>query len=374
MNTASLYIHIPFCAEFCDYCDFYSVNKSSHNEDYIDAFLNALIKDIKYQINCFSVKKIPTAYIGGGTPSILGNKLQILFDALKNIPAFKPVEFTIEANPESITKEFLSMCKDGGVNRLSLGVQTFNEASRIAVNRAGKADILQERLALASKFYNCSLSVDLITGLPFQTEKNILDDVAHIITYKPVHLSLYSLTVESETKLAQNIKKNTVVLPDRDVSDSLWITGRDAIINAGYKQYEISNFAINGKRCLHNLRYWQLQGWLGAGPSASGTIINEKAGVVKRFTYAKDVEAYIKNPAIQSAVCEDLDKLSFIKECLLMGFRCKDGPDPYLFIQRFGSAVESFIPNTLKKWHGKDKMLFLNHFLHDVFTELDSKK
>ena len=355
MISASLYIHIPFCASFCDYCDFYSVNKNDYNENYIDSFIESLIRGIKHQILQFNINEIPTVYIGGGTPSILGKKINVLLKALKSISNFSPVEFTIEVNPESISKEFLELCFEGGVNRLSLGVQSFNQKSRDAVNRKGSIDNLQNGLTLVSSF-GCDFSVDLISGLPFQ---DILDDIKRVLFFGAKHISLYSLTLENETPLYKKIKNKELILPDTEESDLLWLKGRDALINAGFEHYEISNFVKDGKICMHNKRYWQMQNWIGAGPSASGTIIDgEKA---KRYTYSNDVDAYIKEPLLHTAIYEELNKNLLLKERILMGFRLRECQD---------NIFKEYIPKTLAKWQGKDKMLFLNNFLQDAFSEI----
>jgi len=370
----SLYIHIPFCApdnhERCDYCDFFSTAPENLPDEYIDAFLKAIAADVNYQIEYFNVCEIPTVYIGGGTPSVLGRRIGVLLDALGKIKSFAPEEITVEANPESATQEFLYACREGGVNRLSLGVQTFHEPSRRAVNRAGNVKMLEERLALSSRFFSGSLSADLITGLPFQNEKIVLDDVRRLLAFDPVHVSLYSLCVESGTPLERKLKNREITLPDRDRADTLWLSARDALTQAGFCHYEVSNFARNGKRCLHNIRYWRMEGWLGAGPAASGTVVNEDAGIAKRFTYAPDIDAYIKAPFVNTAICEELDKAALMRESLLMGFRYREGPDAELFRRRFGRTVEDYIPKTLSRWEGKDKMLFLNSFLREAFDEL----
>jgi oxygen-independent coproporphyrinogen-3 oxidase len=366
--SLSLYIHIPFCNSFCDYCDFYSVEAK---EKQIDVFLDSLIADINYQIEYFDVGEIKTVYIGGGTPSILGERITILLDALKKKTWFSPVEFTVEAKPESAAEGFLCACKEGGVNRLSLGVQTFHEPSRKAVNRTGDSALLEKRLALAKHFFPDSLSVDLITGLPYQNEKTVLDDVKRLLTFDPAHISLYSLTVESGTSLEQKLKAKEITLPENDFSDSLWLSCRDALEEAGFWHYEISNFAKNGKVCRHNIRYWLMEGWIGAGPAASGTVIDEKNGTAKRFTYPPDIDAYNASVSVKNAICEELDKSVLMRESLLMGFRYCDGPDRLLFKKRFGCSVEDCIPQTLEKWKNKDIMLFLNSFLSDAFNELD---
>jgi oxygen-independent coproporphyrinogen-3 oxidase len=372
-KSLSLYIHIPFCASAerygkCDYCDFYSVVHG--NDNIIPVFLNAAVCAINNQVKYFNVNEIPTVYIGGGTPSVLGKHISILFKALNEIPCFAPEEITVEANPESVTEDFLNSCIEGGVNRLSLGVQTFNETSRKAVNRIGDVEILEERIALCLKYFPASLNVDLITGLPYQNEKILIDDIKKILDFNPAHISLYSLTVEKNTNLEKRLKNKEVSLPDSEKSDSLWLLAKYFLEEAGFKQYEVSNFAKDDKKCLHNIGYWRMQGWLGIGPAASGTIVNEEEGSAKRFTFAPDVDAFIKNPFIEGAVYEEINKKDLLKESLLMGYRYIEGPDEELFKKRFDRSIEDCIPKTISRWEGRDKILFLNKFLSEAFEEL----
>jgi len=364
VESASLYIHIPFCESKCDYCDFYSVTKKE--DSLVDDYIKALIEDIKYQIEYFNIKNIPTVYIGGGTPSVLGSKISVLLETLNVIPYFSPEEFTIEANPESLTEDFLSLCRNGGITRLSLGVQTFHEPSRFAVNRGFTR--IEDRIKLALKYFPDSLSVDLITGLPFQNEEIVIGDINKILEFNPAHVSLYSLTIEEGTPLEKRIKNKTVSLPACENADSLWLLGREALLNAGFHHYEVSNFAKEGKQCLHNIRYWQMLSWIGAGPAASGTIVDENTGEAKRYTYVSDIETYINKKNI---VVEEICRNTLLKDSLLMGFRYIKGNDPQVFKKRFGCEVRDCIPQTLKKWEDKDKMLFLNQFISEAFIELD---
>jgi len=368
---SSLYIHIPFCASFCDYCDFYSVKTDGVDGAFLDAFVRAVITDINYQLDFFGVKELSSVYIGGGTPSMLGRRIAPLLDALNSIPGFAPVEFTVEANPESASEEFLDLCLAGGVNRLSLGVQTFHEPSRRAVNRIADARALEKKLALCSRCFPGAVSADLITGLPYQSEQAVLGDIERVLAFGPVHVSLYSLCLESKTPLEEKVKTKAVTLPDCETADCLWLSGREALLKAGFCHYEVSNFALDGKRCLHNTRYWQMLGWLGAGPSASGTVIDEDAGTARRFTFAGDVGGYVRAPLVGAAVCEELDRGALMRECLLMGFRCAGGPDGRRFRARFGRSIEECIGRTLFRWEGRDVMLFLNSFLCEAFAELD---
>ncbi|MDR2730564.1 MAG: radical SAM family heme chaperone HemW [Treponema sp.] len=382
VKSLSLYIHIPFCRSFCDYCDFYSVLPGTVNDDFPDFYINAVLADIRSQTVFFNVENIPAVYIGGGTPSALGaRRMKNLLDGLRDISCFKPVEFTTEANPESLNEDFLAVCKESGVNRISLGIQSFDETVLAAVNRYGNARVFDEKLRLVSQFFPRAFSVDLITGLPYQNEQIVKSDIRKLLFYKPAHVSLYSLIPEEGTPLKKKIDDKTVSLPDD--SDSLWLLGRNILVNAGYEHYEVSSFALPGKRCLHNTRYWNMEGWLGAGPRASGTI---SCGNAFRYTYPDDVHSYVNciNPFVNLALREELDRIMLIKDSILTGYRTIDGPDEAVFKKRFGINIEDCIGETMSAWRKKgffngtkpagELMLFLNDFLCDAFNEIDHTK
>jgi len=392
--TASLYIHVPFCSQKCDYCDFYSVPVIDGVNDavtpgtdaLIDSYIDSVLCDIEEQIGLFNVDNIPTVYIGGGTPTVLGVKritrlLTAVKTLLTNMEA-PPVEFTVEANPESTGESFLRACAEGGVSRISLGVQSFCETSRKAVRRNGSHGRIEDALALAARYYPDAFSVDLITGLPFQTRDIVCQDIRHLLSFRPAHVSLYSLILDPGTPLGMRAGE-AGFLPSPDEADSLWIAGRDLLENSGLCQYEVSNFCLPGKTCAHNIRYWRMENWLGAGPAASGTIINDETGTGKRFTYPPDIESYIRMPAprVNYAVTEELGRTDLMKETLLMGFRYHEGPDTRLFKQRFDREIEDIIPQTIALWSergffqtalkpSRHGLLFVNGFLRDAFSEL----
>jgi oxygen-independent coproporphyrinogen-3 oxidase len=385
----SLYIHVPFCRSFCDYCDFYSVLVESGKDNRIERYIDTLIDHARRLFAEFPPAHVPTVYIGGGTPSVLGaagiSRLLAALGGLLPPPDATGREWTLEANPESLDEAFLRACRTGGVNRLSLGVQTFFPRSRALVHRGGSLDELSGALALAAEFFPNAFSADLIAGLPGQNRETTLEDVEKLLRFKPAHVSLYALTPEEHTPLWDRLGE----LPPADMADELWIAGRDALEQAGYGQYEVSNFCLPGKESRHNLRYWQMKNWLALGPSGSGTLIDDAAPLrARRYTWPTD--AWLGGQAVE---VEALDRLTLMKESLLMGFRCIYGPDAGLFTRRFGVTVEEAIPQTLQKWRDrglisagwpgfagrpgeaglaltKEGLLFLDPFLLDVFGEL----
>ncbi|MCL2070422.1 MAG: radical SAM family heme chaperone HemW [Treponema sp.] len=373
MTEASLYVHVPFCAGKCDYCDFYSL-PLGQDDPRIERYVEILLLEGEKLFQKYRPESIPSLYIGGGTPSLLGPRLIThLLNGLSDLVSrysSTPEEITIEANPESADEAFLEAARQGGVTRLSLGVQSFHGPSRRAVNRIGDEALLPGRLALAAEYFPDAFSVDLISGLPLQDEKILLEDIAGALSYSPAHVSFYALTPEAETPLANRNES----LPFGDEADALWLAGREALEKAGYAQYEVSNFCKSGKESRHNIRYWQMRSWLGLGPAASGTIIDEASGTGIRHSFSSDTERFIP-------VIEELDSLNLIKESFLMGFRYIEGPDEELFQQRFHRSMEELIPKTFFKWQEqlqkdkcaltKDGLLLLNSFLLDVFQELD---
>jgi oxygen-independent coproporphyrinogen-3 oxidase len=424
--SASLYIHVPFCASLCDYCDFYSVRADPADERF-DPFVTTVLEDVEALLGDCGIDAVPTVYIGGGTPSALGaERMRRLLAGLAALLPSEPEECTVEANPESADGDFLRACREGGVTRISLGVQTFHGPSRRAVHRGGDPAAAAERLALAREIFGGGVSADLLTGLPLQDERALAADVERLLSFRPGHVSLYSLTVEEGTPLAARPCPAPPSIPPappsippapppRDEADRLWLRGRDLLLDAGYEQYEVSNFALPGRRSLHNIRYWRMENWIGAGPSASGTLIDDGRGTGRRYTADADVDRWLRRhpypprrhpyplrrppsippapPSIPPAppsiplappqTVEHLDRSILIRESLLMGFRYLEGPDGALFRRRFGRDIEDLIPESLDRWRRRgvirqDKpaptgegLLFLNPFLLDVFAELE---
>jgi oxygen-independent coproporphyrinogen-3 oxidase len=245
------------------------------------------------------------------------------------------------------------------------------------VHRIGEGSLLLERISLVSALFPGAFSADLISGLPGQDETVLMQDIETLLAFSPAHVSLYALT--ADPKLPGS--------PSDDEADRLWFQGRDALEEAGYVQYEVSNFSLPGKRSQHNIRYWHMENWLGLGPAASGTVIDDRTGTGRRYTVEADADVYLTSTLLKNAdginTVEFLDRLTLIKETFLMGFRYTEGPDRELFTIRFGADMETFIPQTLERWRkwgfldgektalNRDGLSLLNSFLLDVFEELE---
>jgi oxygen-independent coproporphyrinogen-3 oxidase len=334
------------------------------------------------------VSHIPTVYIGGGTPSVLGAggiaRLLRGLDALWP-DGVRPREISVEANPESADRDFLSAALEGGCGRISLGVQSFHEASRRRVRRAGDGRLLPERLKLASEIFPGAFSADIIAGLPFQNEKVLSEDLETLLAYRPAHVSLYALTLAAGTPLAGQ-SREAAGLPPEDEADRLWIRGRDLLEAAGYGQYEVSNFCLPGKESRHNIRYWRMENWLGLGPAASGTLIDDEEARGIRRTVVPDADLWLKGKTGDLETEEVLDTPTLIRETILMGFRYLQGPDPVLFRRRFGRDIDGVIGQTMARWRARGLMrtdraaltreglLFLDRFVVDAFEEEERER
>jgi oxygen-independent coproporphyrinogen-3 oxidase len=262
---AGIYIHIPFCRKKCNYCNFHFSTSLYYKDDLI----YALLKEISLQKEYLAGTPVETIYIGGGTPSLLPKEdlEKIMAEIKKYFPVSADAEITVEANPDDITEEKLEGWKEIGINRLSIGIQSFFEEDLQWMNRAHSARQANECLRLALHyFYN--ITVDFIYGTPVLTDEKWKHNIETAIALKIPHLSCYALTVEPKTPLDKMIrlKKKEGVDPDKQSEQFLWLMQR--MTNAGYEHYEISNFALPGYRSRHNSSYWQGKQYLGLGPSA----------------------------------------------------------------------------------------------------------
>jgi oxygen-independent coproporphyrinogen-3 oxidase len=389
--ASSLYIHVPFCVSKCAYCDFFSV-KIAHNER-LDAYGNALLGDISAQYREGKLSRLKTIYFGGGTPALLECRRieSILAHIERTAGIDSRAEITLEANLRDITKDFLRGADSAGITRLSVGVQSLNDASLSAVKRNnGDSEGGLDALSLWTK----GLSIDMIAGLPYETERTFARGLETILACRPSHVSLYALAVEKGTPLERAVRLKQIPY-DSDAADSLWLSGRALLESRGLTQYEVSNFARPGCECAHNLCYWRLQSYAGAGAGAVGTIFFERpknGGYGLRYSVTKNIDSYIGRYAQnvrasetggKIVLPEPLDKKTVMFERLMMGFRTLEGIDADDFFARFGESLEEKIgakTGVFAEWkktglaHNaggsyaltREGILFLNKFLEAV--------
>jgi len=266
-DCRSLYVHIPFCRSKCAYCDF---NSYAGQERLIPAYVDALLREATFWAGSGIVDHIETLYFGGGTPTLLPiAETQRLLDGLRQRFDVTPdAEITFEANPESVDDTRLRTLRRMGANRLSLGVQSLDDAELRFLGRIHDAAKAEAAYGAARDAGFDSLSLDLIFGLPRQTTAQWRRTLEKAIALAPDHLSLYALTLEEDTPLARRIAAGECPEPDPDAQAEMYSWAGKRLADAGYEQYEISNWARPGHRCRHNLTYWQTRPYLGLGAGA----------------------------------------------------------------------------------------------------------
>lgn len=280
-----IYVHIPFCKHKCDYCDFYSLAGAEEQRERYQKALLAHMAETAPQAKGWEVD---TVYFGGGTPLLLGTKalIQVLEFIKKRFKVTKDAEITVEANPESVDLATLRALRRAGVDRLSLGMQSANDEELKAVGRIHDFDQVKAAVEAARKAKLKNVSLDLIYGLPGQTQESWEHTLDAAIALEPEHISGYGLKVEEGTPLAVRVAAG-VRLPDDDAQADAYLAMVSKLAKAGYQQYEISNFAKEGFASRHNLKYWTLSPYLGFGPGAHSDFGD------RRYAFLRDLERYI---------------------------------------------------------------------------------
>lgn len=289
----SLYIHIPWCVEKCPYCDFnsHAVKESIPEQDYI----KALIADLDNDIKRFKLNNRPlySIFIGGGTPSLFSSSAikSLLEQVLSRFEHDKNIEITLEANPGTVEADKFKGFFKAGVNRLSIGVQSFASDKLIKLGRIHDSNQARTAAALASESGVTSFNLDLMHGLPNQSLENALDDLKTAISLNPSHISWYQLTIEPNTIF----HSKPPTLPVDDILWDIQDKGVKLLKEAGYHQYEISAYAKEGFQCQHNLNYWQYGDYLGIGCGAHGKITNQQTNNIVRTVKVKHPKGYLDN-------------------------------------------------------------------------------
>jgi oxygen-independent coproporphyrinogen-3 oxidase len=307
-------------------------------------------------------RRVETLFIGGGTPSVLPRKeLEKLFSSLSDLGC---AEWTVEANPETLDDSFLSLCRDAGVTRLSVGIQTLQEKHlRLLRRRASKEDALSAIRRLGQGWQG-EVNLDFIAGIPGQTVQEVRDDLSVLEGSWPSHVSLYQLTVEPDTRLAALVNSGEIALNTPDQDEALWFAGKGALENRGYQQYEVSNFCLPGRECRHNLRYWRIDPYAGAGPAAASTlpgswimpVLKDRGAAdlsspVFRLSNPKDIHAFLQGPeALWGMEIESIAPRDFLLENLMMGLRMARGIPSDQLSARFGKSFKQMFPGLWEKW------------------------
>ena len=265
-DSFGIYLHIPFCEKKCSYCDFYSI---TGNKELISKYIKALKKEIKLYAKELSLKEVRTIYFGGGTPSLLTpHMLEEIMTVIKqNFQLHEGIEVTLESNPSSLNSNKLSEYNKLGINRLSIGVQSFSNDELKMLGRLHNAVNAREIISKASSIYD-NFNLDFIFALPGQNLAQWRRHLQTALEYTPPHLSIYNLQIEEGTPLKERIDNGQLIPLNDEIDAEMYKLTRQILHDAGYNQYEISNFAKTGYQSQHNLLYWKLKPYIGLGPAA----------------------------------------------------------------------------------------------------------
>lgn len=315
-KTLGVYLHIPFCIRKCNYCDFCSFPDS--NGKLMAEYAEELIKKIKEFSLCNGKRRVDTVYFGGGTPTLMPTELfeKVIFALNESFDILDDAEITVECNPASIDEKGLFALRKLGINRLSIGLQSADNAELKALGRLHNFEDFRNTFYSARKagFYN--ISIDLMYGIPEQTHESFAKTLSTVVELSPEHISAYGLKIEEGTAFFNNIEK--LSLPDEDTYAELYTFCCEYLANNGYSRYEISNFSKEGRESRHNLKYWELDDYIGFGVAAHSCVEGE------RFGNSRDIKAFICGDDI----CCERQKISeqdLISEYVMLKLRLAKG-------------------------------------------------
>ena len=346
-----LYLHIPYCLHKCGYCDF-----NSHPENQVESvhYVEALLKEIKFYSTTLKSYNVPTVFMGGGTPTILPpSQLKKILDTVRQSFNLTPdCEITIEANPATIKLETLQEIHAAGYNRISIGVQSFDEKELQLLERVHNEEEIHSTVHRARSANFENLSMDLMFALPDQSTEKWQSHLKQATAKNPDHLSTYNLTIEPATAFFKLHEKGKLCLPHEDIQLEMYETTIQVLEDAGYSQYEISNFSKPGMESQHNINYWNNGEYLGVGAGASSYLNGERSKNINLPSiYIREIET--KASAIHTR--EHLEPLQAMGETLMLGLRLLKGVSIDVFENRFqvsfqkvyGKVVESLLNQEL---------------------------
>lgn len=340
-----MYIHIPFCHQICYYCDF---NKVFFKNQPVDAYIESIGQELAImRQQGVSFKELETVFLGGGTPTALSeqqlDRLLAIIHEYVDVGSLR--EFSTEANPDELTYGKLTMLKSGGVDRLSIGVQSFDADLLKRIGRTHGPDDAARVVGEARKAGFDNISIDLIYGLPDQTIKQWQDTLDQAAALELPHYSGYSLIVEPKTVFYNLMNKGRLPLPGEDIETEMFTMLIEQMEKQGRMRYEISNFAVPGRESIHNLIYWENDGYAGVGAGAHGYIEGKRYSNIGPLTKYMDKTAVGERPVQQTHVVTAVEAM---EEEMFLGLRKSKGVSISLFQQKFGKSLEEVYGETLQ--------------------------
>lgn len=355
---SGLYIHIPFCKKRCSYCDFYTEVAPL----LIPSLVNSIVMELKQRKEYLNDRRLTTIYFGGGTPSILSSaQFQLIFDAIYQLfEVQNDAEITFEANPDDLTSEFFQSISTLPFNRISIGIQSFDDVDLIRINRrhTGNQAVSAVKLAQLAGFKN--ISIDLIYGLPLQTLVGWKKQLDRAFLLNVQHISAYGLSYEIGTKLWKQCEAGTIKALEDESMNEMYSYMLECMEDNGFERYEISNFSLPYYRSRHNTSYWKLQPYLGVGPSA------HSYDILSRQWNVSSIKEYIQliNDNIPYWEREVLTHLDRYNDYVMLALRTSDGIDLKRIEHEFGLEYANYCFDNLKQYIKSGKVRFHNDMLY----------
>ncbi len=353
---SGIYIHIPFCKQACNYCDFHFSTSLAKKDD----MLKAICRELELRKQEFEKTRVQTIYFGGGTPSLLTSKeLDTIFESITaNYELASNLEITLEANPDDLTNDRLEQLSESPINRLSIGVQSFFEHDLKLMNRAHTTRQAKESIELSKNFFD-NISIDLIYGVPEASDEQWLKNIQIALDFKLPHISSYALTVEPKTALEHYIKKGLIQEVDEEQTERQFKLLRSTLENHGFVHYELSNFGKEGYFSKNNTAYWQRKSYLGIGPSA-----HSYNGQSRSWNVRNNAQ-YIKNltKGILPSSSELLTKTDHYNEMVMTGLRTMWGVSLLAVEQEIGVAFKRYLLEQATSFINQDLLYIENDTL-----------
>lgn len=349
-----IYIHIPFCARKCNYCDFLSAPETRETKE---RYLSLLDREMQLYKEIVSAREADTLFIGGGTPSFLETDLtdKLLCSVKKWIPSENLKEFTIECNPNSVTEEKLNLYKEAGVTRISLGMQSACDEELKKLGRLHSVKEFEKTYELVRKHGFERVNIDVMAAIPGQTIESYKHTLEYVVGLSPEHISSYSLIIEEGTPFYEKYRENPPV--DEDTDRQMYDLTKEILGRHGYHRYEISNYAKEGQECIHNLKYWQGGDYLGFGLGAASCMEHERWSNVRGLTDYEDRICRGQKPVEQT---EEISKEEQMAEFMFLGLRCMEGVSAERFEKRFHQSLEERYGKVLHKYENMGLMRLVN--------------
>lgn len=355
-----LYVHIPFCRQKCRYCDFASYAGCEH---LMGAYVSALLQEAAAASARLHHPTIETVFLGGGTPSLLDSRLlRRLLAGLRELFTILPqAEFTTEANPGTLSQEWLEAAVDGGINRLSMGMQAKQTSLLRTLGRIHDFPQVEASVRLARQAGLSNISLDLMFGLPGQTRQQWHESLMAALSLHPQHLSCYGLIPEDGTPLKADLDAARLCLPDEETERAMYDDALSVLHAAGFQQYEISNFALSGYACRHNLGYWQQVPYLGLGASASSMLADTPTAAYTRETNPRTLGDYLRMVEAADWSQREVIPISAAEarfETMMLGLRTTQGVSVAGFQQMHGVTLEEQYGTQLRSLQARGLVVF----------------